>query len=246
MSDELADAVGRQVAEDQRDFDPRLERLAAGELSEAELRSLEAEAEQDPELAAALTVFRPANDLEMQRLVKTAKTEVKPRRVLPWAGAGIAAAVALAVLVPLLSSGPEPLPLMTSSIVAGDRKLRSEEPAPEGPATMQPDSELTILLRPDVATGPLDAAVFVVRDGRAERIADAPIERSDDGVTRVRATAQRLLGDRSGTVLVVVTRPGFLPTPDDVAVSGNTGTRAGPGWQAAWVEVVIPGVRAPP
>jgi hypothetical protein len=240
----LADAVGAYVAEDEAGWDPRLERLAHGELSPAERAALERDAASDPELAPAVAAFTPPSEESLQELDRIAHRSLRGRRarVIPlFMTLPVAAAIALS-----LWPSPQALPPMTLTVQAGDRPLREATLEPQS-LSLAGDSEIIISLRPEVTIeGALHTAVYATRGTRTWRV-DAPVEVADTGAARLRARAEDLLGAAPGpgAVTLVVSRPGAGPSVAQLDAAGD-GLRSGPGWQAARIQVVLRGSDALP
>lgn len=250
MTDEsLADAVGAEIRSELGAHDARLERLVNGTLTEPERAQLEREALEDPGLAEALQLFTPASKGEMDRLVAAATAAAAPsvRRLgMRWAALPLGALAAAAAAL-LLLTGPDALPPMSVTVVAGDHAVRGTMSDVPGPRIVAADSEITLSLRPEVAVeGSLAVALFSVREGQAHPV-DFPIQTSADGAVRLRGPAGRLSGVESGaaTIVLVVGRPGHLPSPEAVAARvDSTGADSATDWHAAQVRVVVQPVRA--
>jgi hypothetical protein len=226
-ADDLLGQLGRHVREEDAgatDADPIWERLARGELSEAEDAQLRARAGADPEVAALYEAYRPLATELKERLVQQATSELSrpaPARVLPWrrvafaVAAPLAAAAAAALVLALrrpVEPVTAPLPAYALAFTGGDRATRSGEVHDDGPIELQPGSRMEIVLRPSTAVaGAVVVKAFLVQGGEAHAWA-VPMDRSSDGAVRISGEAGPLLGVPAGSwdLAFVVGRDGAL------------------------------------
>lgn len=239
--DDLLDAVGRVAREHER-VDERLERLAAGTLSDQERAELEREAATNPELARALELFRPldadvrariAAEVAPVRQLRTARPE--PSRLV-WLAAALAAAAAV-VLVLLFRSGPEPLPDYELAALGGV----SEQRAPSTAVQIAPGAELTLLLRPATSVvGDVVAYAFRVDGGEVVPL-DVRVQRSETGAVRLELSADPLLAGQGSRrlVRVVVARASAVSSPKQAAALAGRGPGQGAGHQVLETEIGV-------
>lgn len=234
--DDLAYQIGELMTEQEQHLDPRLERLALGTISEDEKAALLRDAEQDAQLADAVSLFQPLDSNVQAKLTSTARASSTPKvRRLPWVGAGVGVVLAAAAAVLLFSrAGVEPIPQYAFSAEAGDAIWRSEA-APKS-RSMREDSEMSIVSRPArIASGAIDGALWVIVAEGAMRSPAEP-EVSADGAVRWLGTARELSGGRTGPVkfVAVVGRAEAFPEPDE-----RGGVTSGNGWQSFELSVEI-------
>ncbi len=241
--DQLPQALGEIMREQDRAQDPRLDRLARGEISDTERAELEAAAASDPALAAALALYAPLSPEVRGRLVETARRSARPPArlfTLPRLS-GMAALAAAAVVAALaLLPGAPPLPSYALHARAGDAEWRGAE-APRSHA-VRADSEIQLVLQPDhPVESTIEARLFVIAGGTSAR-SPASFEISRDGAVRWRGRADAIAPGRSGpvTLVAVVGRAGHLP---DEAPSA---THTGEAWQSMSLRVEIrPAIETP-
>jgi hypothetical protein len=224
--DELLEGI-RRAAREKRHVD-RWEALAAGELSDAELAELEAQARDDPEVARALEAYRPLDSGARARIVERLERQLaRPeaareprapfwRRFWVWAPACAVAAAAAIVLL-LWPAGLPDLPRYSLAVRGGVQAVRGD-PAPEDLPRFEAGSTLEITLRPQRAVeGPVEARVFV-EEGDGVRRLGVTVEKSATGAVRLRArVGQELrLPDGVHRLVVAVGRPGGLPDAERV------------------------------
>jgi hypothetical protein len=211
------------MKEEQQQLDPRLERLALGELSAEERRKLDEDAKSDPELASAIALYAPLSAESRARLAREVKA---PARVIPLrrivAAASIAAAAAVAGAL-WLQIDRGPVPRYALAARAGDVELRGEAPAPQE-RTLRADSMIEIVLAPEVPADEVDAKLYI-REGGELVPSSASAQISEDGAVRWVGRAETLAGGRIGPVTFV-------------AKVGRAGESPG-AWQAMTLEVEI-------
>lgn len=122
---------------------------------------------------------------------------------------------AAAALVLLLWRGPEPVPAYVAAVEA-DASMRAEPPPPGAEASLAPDSELRLTLRPGAEVdGPLAARAYLV-EGGALRPLRAALEPRPHGSFALRAPAREALpGPGTWEIVLAVGRPDAFP-PDAV------------------------------
>lgn len=235
--DRLAGAVGA-VMKEEDSMDAQLEKYARGALSEAERSALEAQAEQDPQLKAALELYAPLSSTLKQQLVELGQEASQPEKVVElnarrskWIGGALAAAAAAVVLALIFRPGGQRvLPEYALSARAGDAVVRSA--AAEKHRRLRADSELELILKPAQPIDPqaIDAVLYAA----GEKSAAKP-EISGDGAVRWIGRAEELAGARTGTVAMtmIVGLRGRLPS------AANALNPADPAWHAETFEVVI-------
>ncbi len=233
--DDVAYQLGELMTEQEQQIDPRLERLALGELSDDELSALLRDAEQDEKLAEAVSLFRPLGADVQAKLTTTARASSSKVRRLPWVGAGVGVVLAAAAAVVLFSTaGVESIPQYTFKAEAGDAIWRSE--AKPKSRTLREDSEMSIVSQPArIASGEIDGALWVLTADRAVRSPVAP-EVSVNGAVRWLGTARALSAGQTGPVKFVafVGRANAFPEPDE-----RGGVTSGNGWQSFELSVEI-------
>lgn len=223
--------LGRLAAtlrEDDAAIDPRLDALCGGTISDADRAALEADAANDPALAAALEAFRPLDEAHhaavTDRILGLASAKApatsEPSRpavplipltrarrssmttIVPVVGAlAVAAAVALYVG----RAGSPTLPGY-ELVVAGDRALRGGDAAPEPIAQLAPDSRFELVLRPSSATqAQVELRAFLVRGDAAQPWNVTP-EISAEGAVRIQGRVDALFPPGAGEwgVLLIV------------------------------------------
>lgn len=197
--------------------DPRLERLANGELSAQEEQRLMADAAADPELAADIDLYRPYADDALDPLAKAmAPSRARPPHRVRRAGlAGAAAAVALgAIAFGLTSSNPlEPLTDYDLVIEGGAAAaLRGAE----DPSDLEPwrlDAQVTLLLRPEAAVeGKVELSLFVL-EGETWVRRPVGAEVTEQGAFEVEVAVGELFeAPGEHRLACVVARPGAEPS----------------------------------
>lgn len=238
-NDPLMKAIA-DLATEEAAVDPRLESYAAGQLSSAELATLEAEARDNPGLARALEAYRPLSDEEAERLVAASveayeaslpdNVVVFPRRQFAVGGL-VAAAAAAALFVFVPGSDPStPLPEYGYELIGGDRDFRgaNDAPSPEAMEKFSPTSRVELRVRPQVAvTGKAALAAYFEVDG-ALRPIDGRIEASDQGAFRIVGVAGDLFDGEVGVarLIFVVARERALPDLAAVQAVANGGAPA--------------------
>lgn len=246
--DPLEDAIVRALRTDEQGLDPRVERLVQGTLPPAERAALEADAASDPELAEILRLAAPLSASTTAQILGEVRREVRPMprpRPRLWAAAAGLAAAAGALLLARVTAPPiAPLPHYQVEARVEDAAWRSADAARA--TTLRADSELAIVLRPELpVAGAVAAILWVVTPDGARRVHLAP-ERSADGAFRWVGTGRAITGLERGTVelVVVVARAALMNLEPDRARREG----AGEGWQAAVlrVEVRPAGEGAPP
>ncbi|MEO1234112.1 MAG: hypothetical protein AAFZ18_34980 [Myxococcota bacterium] len=247
-TDDFAREVGRLMQEDHEvELDPRLERLAAGELDPAARAALEREAESNPDLADALELFRPSTEAELATRLATA-TEARdaaPVVHLPFRAkvGAVAAAAAAAVVWVLPPTPPSSLPPMTLEVTLGDRDQRGDAKATA--TIVDPGAEVQLVLRPDRAVAtPVEAALYV-QDETGRRRAPVDIRIAESGAVRVRHPVGQL-GVGRLTVALAVARRDHLPTPTALFEGMKEGTAEGANWRASGISIEVRSSRAPP
>jgi hypothetical protein len=231
-------------AEDAR-FDERWDRLAEGELGDAEAAELAEES------AAAHELFQPLGSGFHDGVVKALRAQpgggaavsaegtgeekgkVLPfRRRAPYLGGLLAAAAALFLLILGRPSEPVPLPEYRAELLGGARDVRSgaESPSREVPL-YRPGNQLEIVLRPEAAVeGEVAVRCFLDRDGDVRRW-DVPAEISDRGSVRITGTIGRDLPIEPGrvTLHLAIGRPDTLP--DEAALQDHLATPSSRPWK---------------
>lgn len=218
---------------------PELERWTRGELDEREIARLEARSETDPALQRALSAHRPLGSDISERISQAvlatppgsvAGAVAKPsalrsRRRVFWAAApALAAAAALALW--LQSPSFEPLARYSVEVQGAAVSSRGAEAAAPAPQTLrvEPQRELTLLLRPAVPDQSLaEARVFIARGGQPVPL-HANVARSGSGALRVVLRVPDV--SEPARLLIVVARPG-VSMPEVASAPAD----AGPGWQ---------------
>jgi hypothetical protein len=227
-------------AEDAR-FDERWDRLAGGELSDAEAAELAEES------APAHELFQPLGSDFHDSVVKAlraqpgggaaapeeARAKVLPfRRRAPYLGGLLAAAAALFFLLLGRPGAPDPLPEYRVELLGGAREVRSgDESPPRGAPLYLPGNQLEVVLRPQAATqGEVAVRCFLERDGDL-RPWDVPVEISDRGAVRIAGEIGRELPLEPGrfTLHLAVGRPGDLP--DEAALREALATPESRSWR---------------
>ncbi len=220
------DAVVNAARREREDpwADPRWEQLADGTISAADRAALEALATRSPAHAEAMAAFAPLSssfkaELTSRVLVggganghngATVVSMVGRRsRALRWLSICaplVAAAAAVAILWSPSARLP-PLPSYALQLSAGAQDLRGAA-APERISVFYPDTTFELIARPEApATGPVAAAGVLV--GNGVRVRWTPtLDRSDEGVLRVRGPAREVLpvGPGEWTVMLAVGR----------------------------------------
>lgn len=244
MSDPDEEHTLREIGQMLRE-DPRLERLALGELDSDEQARLEADARRNPDLAADVELYRPLSENMRAKLAASVRPGLQtPRRrrvFIPAATTALAAAAALLFFVRM----PAPIPSYALNFRAGDASLRGAPPPTESRPQVREDSPVSIVLQPfETAAGPLEGQLYVIEDGQP-RLVTAPPERSPDGAIRFQGTAVELSDGRRGVVrwVAVVSRPGVDPPPSAFAAD-QAGTH-GRGWHSEQLEVLIMPLASP-
>ena len=224
--------------------DPRLERLARDELTEAETAQLYEDAARDPELARQVQLHAPMPDRVKERLYEVAAAGLRPRRPRRWwwTGAGSLALAAAAASFFLMMASPASLPEYVFKAQGQDVMFRGAAGEAGASRTLRADSKLALILRPKVKVDDVQGRLFVMANGVIRASSVVP-EHSPDGAFRWRGTAEELTGLPAGeaTLVAVVARPGSLPLSRELAAKSNRG----PGWQAAAVHVLIRPIAAP-
>jgi hypothetical protein len=238
--DELLKALAA-AAQAERARDPRYDALADDDLSEEDRAALAALGDDE-----AMTAFAPLDEAARERFAAAALTamgasaaapEPEGAKILPfrktWAGrvltfaVPLAAAAALAFV--LLRPGPEGpgLPDYRLDATAGERTLRSAEPAPADVPRYGPGSRIELVLRPSTAAqGPVTVRGFLNRGGELQPWAVTP-EVSPEGAIRIAGPVEELLPDVTGEVelLLAVGRPEALPDAGEVLTATPKGWR---------------------
>lgn len=228
--DRIAHEIGDVIRSQEDTEDPRLERLAAGRLSDVETKALEQEALNDPDLAEALVLYRPLSrqvHAGLEEAVHEPEAPIvlasarKSRRL--WVVPPMLLAAA-AILFATWTSGPGPLPAYRGNIQAGDQILRGiESPEASGPRVVRADSLLTLSMTPVSAVqGKIVAALYVRHGDRSWR-ADVEPQVTANGAVRVRGEVERLLKVESGVVEVAlfVDREHHLPKSPQAAFASS-------------------------
>jgi len=250
--EELLGLVGRSLADQPAGAelleDPRWERLAAGDLDDAdraELRRLAEEAHGDAALFEALQPLDEAAHGRMEALFGGAEA-VEPEAAEPdsaeEAGAQVVAfphkrrwppfllalpvlAAAAGILLMLRPATYAPLPVYSLELEGGEQRVRSGGPAPAGGvAELTPETLVTLLLRPaEQVTGEVRLLAWLVRAGEGGEAAvvpiDLPARPHDGGTLVVEGTAGGLFGARQGDwTLALLVAREADPTPEAAAV----------------------------
>ncbi len=236
--DELLEALAA-AARAERARDPRYDALADDALSEEDRAALAALGDDE-----AMTVFTPLGDAAKARFADAALgalgAQAPPAsgaKVLPfrrtWVGRALtfavplAAAAALAfILLRPAAEGPG-LPEYRLDATAGERTLRSADPAPADVPRYGPGSRIELVLRPSTAAqGPVAVRAFLNRGGELQPWAVTP-EVSPEGAVRIAGPVEKLLPEVTGEVeiLLAVGRPEALPDARDVLTAPPAGWR---------------------
>jgi hypothetical protein len=215
-------------------LDPRLERLALGQLTPAELVALERDAAADPELAAKVALFRPMEPPAHARVrgaalgalgvpaavsapPKAASPAARPRRRgLVVAGLSAPVVAAAAALWLLVGARGE-LPVYESVVRTAEVQQRSATAV--APSVVQSGRDFEMVARPDRATSaPVAARAFVGREGAFAPWRGA-IDVSKDGAVRLTGAASAVFAAPGDFEIAVAIGPdGSLPQgPGDVA-----------------------------
>lgn len=209
--DKMLKAMGRLERAELEALDPRLERLAAGRLTDAEHRQLLHDAARDPELARDVALHAPMSAEAQNKLYSAASAARRARVIrLPWVGTAMALAAALAVTV--VASWPDPLPTYQVRWSPGEATLRSADAPPT--ATFRVDGIIRVHLIPDeVVDGAVESSLYVRAASsppRPWRETRSKAEAVDSGAFVWHVRAGTLSEERAGIydVVAVVRRPG--------------------------------------
>lgn len=239
--EDLIKALGKQAREDglgQR-LDRRWDQLSAGTLSPEEEARLRAEAETSPAGEAAWEAFRPLDTAYRTDIESRLAEQIKgaPRRRRPparptpaerpgsrwWMGSlAVAATVLLVVLVRLWLPSPRaPVPHYTLSPLAGKvQELRSNNRRPTDVPVYEPGTRLRLVLKPETTVRqPIAASAYVVEGPDGARFLEAlTITTSSAGAVLMEGTVGEDINLPNGrhTLLIVVGRPGNLPTAEEL------------------------------
>ena len=245
--DELLAGIAEVIREDDRP-DPRLVALSEGRLSAQDLRTLEAEAARDPELARKVAVFRPLCDEFVERVEEAASVATKSH--LRWVAAvatvaAIAAGLAL-VQLPMATEHAADLPIYMVAVQAGDAPVRgTAHDVGPSPRRMRADSEFGLVLRPvERVDAPIEARALVLDRSsgvaRLTRTLQPAVEAR--GAATIRGPIGEITGVREGPVSVVlaVGLRGALPSDETLLkVEQEAGAIGREDWYAARIDVVI-------
>lgn len=220
-----------QILEDEPRLDPRLEAHANRELSFGEIQDLKADAERDPELAAAIALHDPLSKGVQSKLRTVIRRAGRWRRRAKHLWKGGALLPIAAALLLYLRASPAVLPKYALETWAGDSVFRDSSPGVRTLPSMREDSTLQVILRPsDPVQGDLVARLESVQDGQpcAHHL---EAEVSAEGVVRWR--------DRAGSFC-----PGFygrVSLKATVALAGHLPDEGSDqrGWQTHVFDVWI-------
>ena len=205
-------------------IDDRLRQLAEGSLSSQERAALEAQAAEDPNLAARLALYQPLDEAAMQRMEQTVAASSPARRRWrpPLVGGAIAAVAATSIAVAFVV--PPTAAVGTYQLtVRGGRAATFRGPPMEQDdlKLMFADIPIELQVQPDVDIDvDTQLVLFARREGKWHRLS-APSTRSPAGVFRIRDTVKRVFAPAPGADrLRVVVAPkssqvGLPPYPDE-------------------------------
>ena len=216
----------------------RLEAFAplGEDFEEALARRIERERDAKASLEPGASASAQARVLELNT-VKAAALAPPPRpsnliRLIPVAGApALAAAIALVIQPWNSAPGADALALPAYSLAlrGGVARLRHGEPE-EGTPRFDAHSRLDLTLTPASRVDtPLEVAVFLVQDGRAQRLDAVRAEVRPSGAIRVRAPGAEIFGasPRAGAaaLALVVFAAGRAPDEEVMreAIAGRRG-----------------------
>jgi len=213
MSDhDLLHRLGRAARErEEREHDPLLDALVAGEATPAQRAELEASAAADTDRARDVALHTPLDDALKARILSQAlataaatqgrssdpgKRTAPPRRLhTVTAGAALAAAAAL-LLMFWRTPGPEALPAYSLSAHGGLEDVRGA--AQREVVRVEPETRLELVMRPEGdVQGEVELRVLERMAGEV-RVLDADVQRSPAGTLRIVESARQLFGERLG------------------------------------------------
>jgi hypothetical protein len=215
---QIGDAIAAHDASEDAatPLDPRLERLALGDLSREELASLERDGAADARLRAQIELFRPmtgasrADAALASFLGPPPKRRARPvLRFLAYAAPALAAAAALVLVV--RGHAPGDLPAYNARIPSADVRERGAGADPVDAVQSGPDFEM--IVSPDRPTrGAVMARAYVGRGGALEAWRGS-VEISSDGAVRLRGATAVVFGAEAGDrdVLVAIGDADALP-----------------------------------
>lgn len=243
-NDELLEPTAAPNEEDLA-LQPRWTALRDGAISEKEMAALEEEAQQSEDARLLFDAYRPLDRAARERITARVMASVReqrpppgpspqprppavvpvpvpsrphvpPRLIALLGGAVLASAVAVGARG---CTTPLPETAQLAMTIDAEKTVRGAAPSNELPH-LGPGSTFTVQLRPSQAIdGKLEARAFLVRDERA-RVWPVPIELAPGGAARISGTKEALfpgIGAGRWEVMVVVGRPGKLPSVDEVA-----------------------------
>lgn len=190
MSDDLLKALGRAARDDRAEAD--IEVKSAPALDEATR-----EAWVDRAFA------------ELPKPEK--KGTLARRRILPFVGAGLALAAALALYV---TTRENELPSYELAVQGSTREWRGDETAPQSKIQVRADGMIEILARPArPLTFPIEARAVATHDATTKTL---PVDVSSQGVARVSGNVRELFamperGAEEWRVVLVIGERGHVP-----------------------------------
>ena len=237
MSEDLLRRLAQVAREDRQaedaELDGRWDALSAGALPGAEAEELRAEARESPPSAVAYEAFRPLGADFHARVAEAARFQLRPaakavpaspavaargRRPRWWLPGSALAAAATLLLVFWPANPLPPLPAYELHLAGYDHSLRSPEEEPVL-RVFTPGNRLELVLRPShPVEGPVAALLFVSGDAGPRPLAIPAPEISIEGSVRVvgEVGSEVRLPAGDGFLLVVVGRPGELPSGDEL------------------------------
>lgn len=240
--------------------DPRLEALAAGELSEVELKALQDLAAEDERWAEAVELHQPLSAPAVDRFTDAVLAELgaapeaapaappaheaeviplapRRRRLMGWSLGlgGLAAAAAIAFMLTGPGASP-PIPSYSLEVGQGAADVRGPAAAGGEVTALTPNTRLDLVLRPSSAVERGDAGLAAkafLKVGDQITQWKPPLTISDGGVVELVGRAGDLLpADLRGeiTLILAVGRPEALPHSPTQVAKALSGG-AGPQWR---------------
>jgi hypothetical protein len=248
--DEILSSLRRAAearAEGEPAFDPRLERLCGGTLSNEEEAALRAELAALPGGEEALAAFTPlGGGFEDQLVVRLGAellskqtappiAEAKPDAVLIPLRPGrsrvrnlvvVAVPLAAAATIALVFAWPRtayaPLPEYALTVNAGTKTLRGADKVQPTTPSFNNGSTIVLVLRPATAVnGPFETAAYAVSTGTGVVSLPMKIELDERGAARFSGVlgVSLRLSPGEWTVFVAIGRPGALPTAQELGAA---------------------------
>lgn len=212
--------------------------VVEGRATAEQIAELEAQAEQDEEVASLLAAFTPMTDAQEDALTASLLQGAKPERQSPakvkpvaapkrtarrprqvrWATRTFVALAAVAAAALFFVRAPnDALPSYQLEAARGDLAFRGEAKVDALPKH-HPASALSIVLRPKRAVGgEVEVRTFVQKNGTTLEWM-MPVEISPRRAVRVDGVVSQLLGDHRGPITLVfaIAAPGELPTASQI------------------------------